>query len=101
VRHGLAEDDLTAELFSVRARTLLGKARCDEASDYVSGLLIGCDLKIGLRSSRQGEEIVVMGRPELTRLYGAALAAAGRQSRTVDGEAAFLAGAIHLAELIR
>ena len=33
-----------------------------------------------------------MGRPELTRLYAAALDEAGRRSREVDGERAFLAG---------
>jgi 2-dehydro-3-deoxygalactonokinase len=99
VRHGLGHDDLTAELFSVRARTLLGKARREEASAYVSGLLIGADLKIGLRLAGDGE-IVTMGRPELTRLFCAALAVAGRPAREMDGEKAFLAGARHLAELV-
>jgi len=100
LRHGLDRDDLTAELFSVRARTLLRKAPREEASAYVSGLLIGADLKVGLRLAGEGE-IVAMGRPELTRLFCAALAAAGRPSRAVDGEAAFLAGVRHIAELVR
>ena len=100
VRHALAHDDLTAELFSVRARTLLGKAASAEAGAYVSGLLIGADLKVGLGLAGDGE-IVAMGRPDLTRLFEAALAVAGRPARAVDGEAAFLAGARHLAELMR
>ena len=100
VRHGLKEDDLTAELFSVRARFLLGKAPREEASAYVSGLLIGADLKIGLRLAGEGE-VVAMGRPELTSLFCAALSAAGRASRAVDGEKAFLAGVRHLAELVK
>jgi 2-dehydro-3-deoxygalactonokinase len=100
VRHGLDRDDLTAELFSVRARTLLGKAPREQASAYVSGLLIGADLKAGLPLAGDGE-IVAMGRPELTRLFRAALEVAGRLSRTVDGEAAFLAGVRHLAELVQ
>ncbi len=100
VRHGLERDDLTAELFSVRARTLLGEAPREPAGAYVSGLLIGADLKIGLRLAGEGE-IVAMGRPDLTRLFRAALAVAGRPSRAVDGEAAFLAGIRHLAELVR
>ncbi|HEX6375809.1 MAG TPA: 2-dehydro-3-deoxygalactonokinase [Allosphingosinicella sp.] len=100
VRHGLDRDDLTAELFSVRARTLLGKAAREDAGAYVSGLLIGADLKIGLRLAGDGE-VVAMGRPELTRLFRAALAIAGRPAREVDGEAAFLAGVRHLAELVR
>jgi 2-dehydro-3-deoxygalactonokinase len=100
VNHGLDSDDLTAELFSVRARTLLGKAAREDAASYVSGLLIGSDVKLGLRMAGYGE-IVAMGRPDLTRLFCAALAIAGRPARTVDGEAAFLAGIRHLAELVQ
>jgi 2-dehydro-3-deoxygalactonokinase len=100
VRHGLERDDLTAELFSVRARALLGRAPREEAGAYVSGLLIGADLKIGLRLAGDGE-IVAMGRPELTGLFVAALAVAGRPARAVDGEKAFLAGIRHLAELVQ
>lgn len=97
VRHGLSGEDLTAELFSVRARVLLGQAPSDEAASYASGLLIGADLRTGLRQAAEGE-IAVMGRPELTALYAAALQTAGRTSCEVDGEAAFLAGARLLAE---
>jgi 2-dehydro-3-deoxygalactonokinase len=100
VRHGLDGDDLTAELFSVRARTLLGKAPREEASAYVSGLLIGADLKTGLRLAGE-REVVTIGSPALTRLFTAALAATGRPSRSIDGEAAFLAGLRHLVELLR
>jgi 2-dehydro-3-deoxygalactonokinase len=100
VRHGLERDDLTAEIFSVRARVLLGKAPAGEAGAYLSGLLIGADLKVGLRLAGEGE-IVAMGRPDLTRLFAAALAVAGRPAREVDGDAAFLAGAWHLVELVR
>jgi 2-dehydro-3-deoxygalactonokinase len=100
VRHGLDNEDLTAELFSVRARVLLGRAPRESAASYTSGLLIGTDLRIGLASAAESE-IVVMGRPELTGLFAAALRLAGRIAREVDGEEAFLAGCRHLAELIR
>jgi 2-dehydro-3-deoxygalactonokinase len=100
VRRGLDSDELTAELFSVRARVLLGKAVRQDAAAYTSGLLIGSDLRTGLRAAPEGE-VIAMGRPELTRLFTAALAIAGRRCRVVDGEEAFLAGARHLAELIR
>jgi 2-dehydro-3-deoxygalactonokinase len=100
VRHGLDREDLTAELFSVRARMLLGKAPREDAAAYVSGLLIGADLKVGMRLAGDGE-IVVIGSPGLTRLFGAALNYAGRPSREIDGEAAFLAGVRHLVELLR
>jgi 2-dehydro-3-deoxygalactonokinase len=100
VQRGLATAELTADLFSVRARVLLGKAAREDAGAYTSGLLIGTDLRIGLQSALAGE-IIVMGRPELTRLFGRALEIAGRTWRSVDGEEAFLAGARHLAGLMQ
>jgi 2-dehydro-3-deoxygalactonokinase len=101
VRTGLEGDALTAELFSVRARVLLGKARRQDAASYTSGLLIGSDIRTGLQGGEAGDEVVVMGRPELTSLFGAALRIAGRTAREVDGEEAFLAGVKHLGELVQ
>jgi 2-dehydro-3-deoxygalactonokinase len=100
VRHGLEGDDLTAELFSVRARTLLGKAPSEEAGAYVSGLLVGADLKVGLRLAGD-DEVTVIGSPDLTPLFCAAIETVGRRAQTIDGEAAFLAGTRHLVELMR
>jgi len=61
-------------------------------------LLIGSDVKIGL-GDHQGEAIV-MGRPELTALYAAAIAQAGGSARELDGEHCFLAGIKQIAERI-
>ena len=99
VRHGLACDDLQAELFSVRARVLLGKARREDAASYTSGLLIGGDVRIGLQSAGAAQ-VAVMGRPELTRLYAAALTLAGHEPVELDGEQCFLAGIKQIAERI-
>jgi 2-dehydro-3-deoxygalactonokinase len=99
VRHGLASDDLQAVLFSVRARVLLGKSRREDAASYTSGLLIGGDVRIGLQS-KGAQQVTVMGRPELTRLYAAALAQAGREPIELDGEQCFLAGIRQIAERI-
>ncbi|HEX8413652.1 MAG TPA: 2-dehydro-3-deoxygalactonokinase [Sphingomicrobium sp.] len=99
VGHGLANEDLQAELFSVRARVLLGQAAPEHASSYTSGLLIGGDVRIGLADASDGP-VVIMGRPELTRLYAAALNQAGHQAVELDGERTFLAGIRRLAELI-
>lgn len=90
VRRGLEGQALTAELFSVRAGVLLGQARREDATDFTSGLLIGADICQGLDGTEG--EVFVMGRPELTRLYAAALGLAGRPASEIDGEAAFLAG---------
>ena len=100
VRAGLEGEVLSAELFSVRARVLLGKAPREEAASFTSGLLIGADLRFGLQFAGD-TEIVVMARPELSRLFAAGAAVAGRKTREIDGETAFLAGARHLAELVQ
>lgn len=98
VRHGHDHDDLTAELFSIRARVLLGKARREDAAPYASGMLIGYDLKTGLDGAA---DVAVIGRPDLTRLFAAAIRSCRGQTREIDGETAFLAGALHLAELVQ
>ncbi|HWH22997.1 MAG TPA: 2-dehydro-3-deoxygalactonokinase, partial [Allosphingosinicella sp.] len=100
VRRGLSHDGLTSELFSVRARVLLGRSSREDAASYTSGLLIGADLRVGLRTEPEAE-VIVMGRPELTSLYAAALTEAGQEARQVDGEEAFLAGARKIAEMLR
>jgi 2-dehydro-3-deoxygalactonokinase len=100
VRRGLETDQLTADLFSVRARVLLGKSAREDASSFTSGLLIGADVRAGLALAEDAE-IVAMGRPELTSLFAAALRIAGRPAREIDGERAFLGGARHLAELVQ
>lgn len=92
VRRGLERPVLTADLFSVRARVLLGSLAREDAADYVSGLLVGLDLSVGLDVSG-GSDLIIMGRPELTRLYVAAAAEAGRACQVVDGADAFVAGA--------
>lgn len=97
VARALEGEPLTAGLFAVRAGVLLGGLRKEDATDFTSGLLIGADIAFGLAEAPPGA-IVVMGRPELTSLYAAALDVAGRQSLVVDGEAAFLAGIRGIAE---
>ena len=99
VRRGLKDECLTAELFKVRARVLLGQADAGDAPSYGSGLLIGTDVRAGLREG-DDREVYVMGRPELTGLYSAALRIAGRECREVDGEEAFLAGTRKIVELM-
>ncbi|MEO6360992.1 MAG: 2-dehydro-3-deoxygalactonokinase [Sphingomicrobium sp.] len=99
VRHGLSKEDLQSELFSVRARVLLGRGSADDAASYVSGLLIGGDVRIGLGSADPGP-LVIMARPELTGLYAVAVREAGREAVELDGERTFLAGIRRIAELI-
>ena len=63
------------------------------------GLLIGADVRIGL-TWPVAARIGVIGRPELTRLYAAALAEANREAIELDGEQCFLAGIQEIAKRI-
>jgi 2-dehydro-3-deoxygalactonokinase len=78
---------------------LLGQARKEDAASYASGLLIGTDVRIGL-AYPTGAQVVVMGRPELVRLYAAAIEQAGREAIELDGEQCFLAGIQEIAKRI-
>jgi 2-dehydro-3-deoxygalactonokinase len=99
VDHGLGNCDLTAELFQIRARVLLGDAAREDAASYASGLLIGADLRAGLGRTRH-DVVHVVGRPDLTALYAAALDQTGRRAERLDGDRAVLAGLQRLAETV-
>jgi 2-dehydro-3-deoxygalactonokinase len=92
VERGFASGEIAAELFSIRAGLLLGIAEPDEAPAFASGLLIGCDLRTGLAAAARDEEILVLGRGSLTRLYAAAIEHCGYRTQDMDGAAAFVAG---------
>ena len=98
-RRAIFNETLPAELFSVRARVLLGQAKKEDAATYASGLLIGTDVRIGL-ALPTAAQITVIGRPELTRLYAAAIGQAGRDAIELDGEQCFLAGIHEIAKRI-
>jgi 2-dehydro-3-deoxygalactonokinase len=99
VKRGLSGAGLTAELFEARARFLLGNLGNDDGASFVSGLLIGGDVRVGLHDMASSR-VIAMGRPELTGLYSAALAECGVATDEVDGEGAFIAGAKQIAERI-
>lgn len=90
-------ETLPAELFGVRAGVLLGTKKKEDAASYTSGLLIGTDVRIGL-STPTSSKVVVMGRPDLTRLYAAAIREARREAIEIDGERCFLAGIHEIAK---
>ena len=98
-RFAIANEALPAELFSVRARVLLGQAKKEDAASYTSGLLIGTDVRIGL-SLPTSAQVTVIGRPELTHLYAVAIGEAARDAVELDGEQCFLAGIQEIARRI-
>ena len=82
-----------------RLGELLGQMKKDEAPSYVSGLLIGTDVRIGL-TWPVSVRIPIMGRKELTRLYAAAVVESGREPLELDGERCFLAGIHEIAKRV-
>jgi 2-dehydro-3-deoxygalactonokinase len=90
-RYSLDREMLPAALFEVRAAVLLGQMKREDAASYVSGLLIGTDVRIGLTWPLTAR-ICIMGRKDLTRLYAAVIGEAGREPIELDGEQSFLAG---------
>jgi 2-dehydro-3-deoxygalactonokinase len=100
VRKSLSGDGLTADLFEARARFLLGRLNAADGASFISGLLIGEDVRVGLGTAR-GSRVIVMGRPQLTALYSAALEVAGVESERKDGEGAFIAGARSITERLK
>ena len=99
VRRAMQRQMLLADLFGARASVLLGQSHKEDAPSYVSGLMIGTDVRIGL-TWPAGARIGVMGRPELTRLYAAAISEANREAIELDGEQCFLAGIQEIAKRI-
>jgi 2-keto-3-deoxy-galactonokinase len=62
--------------------------------------LIGCDLRIGLAAAAKNEEVLVLGRGSLTKLYAAAIEQCGYRTREMDGAAAFVAGMRAIAQVM-
>ncbi len=98
VDRGLAGGPVTADLFALRANALLETGRIGNGAAYISGLLIGADVRAGLALAEDGT-VEVIGRSDLAALYAAALGRSRRRARQVDGGAAVLAGLRRLAEL--
>jgi 2-dehydro-3-deoxygalactonokinase len=96
VERGFADGGMGAELFSVRAGVVLGTAAGADAASFISGLLIGCDVRSGLSLDVDGD-VAVVGTPALRSLFVAALDHCGRTPRQVERDQAFVAGVSALA----
>jgi 2-dehydro-3-deoxygalactonokinase len=78
---------LLHHLFGVRALTLANRLQETEAPAYLSGLLIGHEVRAAL-AQRPGTVVQVIGAPELTALYARVITACGGYAERYDGEAA-------------
>ena len=82
-----SRDGLAPLLFATRALTLAGRLRPDETLDYLSGLLIGDELR-GALAGRGDAPLALVGDAALCARYDAALRLFGvTEARTIDGAA--------------
>jgi 2-dehydro-3-deoxygalactonokinase len=78
---------LLHHIFGARAQVLAGELAETDAAAYLSGILIGHEVRAALEG-RQGQVVHVIGAPELTALYARAISAHGGFPERHDGEAA-------------
>jgi len=101
----LVEATLSHVLFETRSRQLLTDMTPDEALAFLSGLIIGQDVRGALSlfdgALGAGHVVPVIGAPQLTELYRVALAAHGIQSHAVDATDATVQGLCALGDVAR
>ena len=78
-------EGLLHNAFGARTLSLFGRMDAAELASYLSGLLIGAELRT--QSLHAKGEVVLIGAPALTRRYELALHASGVASRTLGAEA--------------
>lgn len=79
---------LLRHLFGVRSLGLFGRLSESAAASYLSGLLLGHEVRAALAAEPEAEAVVLIGDAKLCDLYGQAIAFCGRVSRTLAAEAA-------------
>lgn len=92
VRVGLAEDRGTggslARLFSARTLVLAGELEETGVASYLSGLLIGCEVREALSFAGDDTAALLVGESMLAARYARALEFAGRRYATAAPDAA-------------
>jgi len=103
-RKGLALADqpggLLNHLFAVRAEGLFGAVPNAGLRSYLSGIVIGHEVRAMCRIAKPEGPVTLIGRPDLTRLYGSAIGFAGASTRVVTSQGATLKGLSILREAI-
>ncbi|WP_448248473.1 2-dehydro-3-deoxygalactonokinase [Thalassotalea agariperforans] len=81
-------DKLTSTLFSARTHRLFNNIAESEVFDYLSGLLIGNELK----SAAKADEVTLIGGQKLCARYQVACESLGIKANYLNGDECFLAG---------
>lgn len=79
---------LLHHLFGVRALALAGRLPDAAGASFLSGVLIGHEVRAGLAEVPGDVVVQLIGAPELTALYARAIEAAGGMAERLNGEAA-------------
>ncbi|MBN8871920.1 MAG: 2-dehydro-3-deoxygalactonokinase [Rhodospirillales bacterium] len=87
VRRSAEPGGLLHHVFGVRAETLAGRLSDGDAGAYLSGILIGHEVRAALAGT-PGTVVHLIGAPDLTALYARAIAACGAFAERHNGEAA-------------
>jgi 2-dehydro-3-deoxygalactonokinase len=88
---------LESLLFTVRSRQIMHDLKAEAADSYLAGLVMGCEIKSALvLYGAQQSAIMLVGSPQLTKLYAAALDCFAATTQQTGGDAASLCGLIKL-----
>jgi 2-dehydro-3-deoxygalactonokinase len=85
VRRSADPGGLLHHIFGVRAQTLVGALAETDAGAYLSGILIGHEIRSAIPA---GAMVHVIGAPELAKLYANAIGICGGYAERHDGDAA-------------
>jgi len=89
VSYGLSADaELARMLFSVRTLGLFGEVPIEGLADYLSGLLLGTEVRDALAQWPSAGVIGLIGEPGLCERYRMALESAGARAQAVFADAA-------------
>jgi 2-dehydro-3-deoxygalactonokinase len=92
VARGLGDAGLLHDLFGARTLALAGELAADEVPDWLSGVLIGHEIRSARAWARRcgddAAQVRVVGEHALTERYAVALAHAGNEARPAAAGAA-------------
>ena len=89
---GAVAVDMSALLFTARARQATGAMAVMAAPSLISGIIIGCDVRTGLSLYGRSQDIVVIGDDALAARYNEALNQWGIAATRSDGDTMMRAG---------
>ena len=90
--------DLLHSLFSARTRVLMEHMQASDVRSYLSGLLIGAEVKSMLKALPQVEKVLLIGNEKLSELYRHTLGLFGVAGVPVDGDKAAYQGLLLIAK---